>query len=357
MSPSNPFTVPPGPRGSAKPHYSYAALIGQALMASDSGRLSLNQIYTWISLAYPYFKRGESGWQNSIRHNLSLNGCFVKIKRDDGEKGKGSWWAIREGDLGCFAGGGFQRQGRANGRKRKGKAEKEVDEETGETSAEGSPKKKKKPAVPVKAEGPLTASLGTFPRPYSRSASTSTTATSTTQQSYESSTGSYAGYTYGFPLPPQAPQAQSYAPPQYYPYAPPAQQQETTHVRTPASNGFILRPAVTHSRQSSSASEPDLNDELRSEGESELVEDLIADQDNVDDGDNDTRMERIEEMPSSREEEMRAPQEEAPVLAPAGEVGTGMGALQPGFTFVPNAEEKKKKERSSFEDVRPDASV
>ncbi|KIO34123.1 hypothetical protein M407DRAFT_44130, partial [Tulasnella calospora MUT 4182] len=76
------------------PHYSYAALIGQALMSSPTKRLSLNQIYTWISMAYPYFKRGEAGWQNSIRHNLSLNGCFVKIKRDDGEKGKGSWWSI-----------------------------------------------------------------------------------------------------------------------------------------------------------------------------------------------------------------------------------------------------------------------
>ncbi|KAG8969561.1 hypothetical protein FRC03_002000 [Tulasnella sp. 419] len=123
-SPTNmPFKLPPGPRLTSKPHYSYAALIGQALMAAHEKRLSLNQIYTWISMAYPYFKRGEAGWQNSIRHNLSLNGCFVKIKRDDGEKGKGSWWAIREGDEMCFAGGGFQRQGRAGGRKRKGKAD------------------------------------------------------------------------------------------------------------------------------------------------------------------------------------------------------------------------------------------
>ena len=155
-----PFTLPSGPRLTSKPHYSYAALIGQALMSSPKGRLSLNQIYTWISLAYPYFKRGESGWQNSIRHNLSLNGCFVKIKRDDGEKGKGSWWAIREGDEMCFSGGGFQRQGRANGRKRKGKEETLEDPPTAgypesEPEDDGaSPKKKRKAALAKSASSP-----------------------------------------------------------------------------------------------------------------------------------------------------------------------------------------------------------
>ncbi|KDQ13107.1 hypothetical protein BOTBODRAFT_74583, partial [Botryobasidium botryosum FD-172 SS1] len=80
------------------PACSYASLIGQAILASPIKRLTLNQIYTYISLAYPFYKRGQSGWQNSIRHNLSLNGCFTKTKREDGEKGKGSWWMINPED-------------------------------------------------------------------------------------------------------------------------------------------------------------------------------------------------------------------------------------------------------------------
>lgn len=209
MSPTSPatlpFKLPPGPRLVGKPHYSYAALIGQALMSSPTNRLSLNQIYQWISMAYPFFKRGEAGWQNSIRHNLSLNGCFVKIKRDDGEKGKGSWWAIREGDEGCFAGGGFVRQGRAGGRKRKGKAEKDTAEQEDAVNADpitdddagASPKKKKKTSAG--AGKPTASSASTSHRPgnlpaYSRSASASTTATSIFSQATTSSYDSSASY-------------------------------------------------------------------------------------------------------------------------------------------------------------------
>ncbi|KZT52997.1 winged helix DNA-binding domain-containing protein, partial [Calocera cornea HHB12733] len=89
-----PFPVPIGPRPSTKPAWSYAALIGQSINAAPSKRASLSQIYNWISTAYPFYKRSEAGWQNSIRHNLSLNECFVKIKREEGEKGKGCWWGI-----------------------------------------------------------------------------------------------------------------------------------------------------------------------------------------------------------------------------------------------------------------------
>ncbi|EJU03581.1 hypothetical protein DACRYDRAFT_114955 [Dacryopinax primogenitus] len=108
-----PFPIPSGPRSTAKPAWSYAALIGQAITAAPSNRASLSQIYNWISTAYPFYKRSEAGWQNSIRHNLSLNECFVKIKREEGEKGKGCWWGIRPGDEECFAGGGFRKKGSA----------------------------------------------------------------------------------------------------------------------------------------------------------------------------------------------------------------------------------------------------
>ena len=38
----------------AKPPYSYASLIAQALLATPDRRLTLNQIYAWIASKYPY---------------------------------------------------------------------------------------------------------------------------------------------------------------------------------------------------------------------------------------------------------------------------------------------------------------
>ncbi|KAG8739778.1 hypothetical protein FRC10_005161 [Ceratobasidium sp. 414] len=119
-----PYTLPPGPRTTEKPSASYAALIGQAIMSAipdSNGRkkLTLAQIYAWISTAWPFYKPGEAGWMNSIRHNLSLNDCFIKIKRDGREKGKGSFWSIREGDEDMFANGGFVRRNSAAKKRKK----------------------------------------------------------------------------------------------------------------------------------------------------------------------------------------------------------------------------------------------
>lgn len=46
-----------------KPPYSYATLIAHAILASKDGRLTLNDIYTWISKNYPTFSVGNGGWQ------------------------------------------------------------------------------------------------------------------------------------------------------------------------------------------------------------------------------------------------------------------------------------------------------
>ncbi|KAJ1669741.1 hypothetical protein EV182_008621, partial [Spiromyces aspiralis] len=87
-----------------RPPYSYTALIAQAILASQHRRLTLREIYDWISTHYPLICKGpDVGWQNTIRHNLSLNQCFHRIPRAELPsdvstklRGKGSYWTVDE---------------------------------------------------------------------------------------------------------------------------------------------------------------------------------------------------------------------------------------------------------------------
>ncbi|ORY75035.1 fork head domain-domain-containing protein, partial [Leucosporidium creatinivorum] len=96
-----------GPDGHQKPHWSYAALIGQAIFSTETLKMSLAEVYAYIMASYPYYKKEDSGWQNSIRHNLSLNECFVKTARGPDNPGKGCLWAIAPGCEDQFADGNF----------------------------------------------------------------------------------------------------------------------------------------------------------------------------------------------------------------------------------------------------------
>lgn len=48
-----------------KPPYSYATMIGQAILASEEEKLTLNGIYQWIMDKYAFYRRSQSGWQVS----------------------------------------------------------------------------------------------------------------------------------------------------------------------------------------------------------------------------------------------------------------------------------------------------
>ncbi|CAG9799701.1 unnamed protein product [Chironomus riparius] len=76
---------------SEKPPFNYAQIIGMALI--DEGRMTLKQICDWIEKKFAYYKFHRN-WNNSIRHNLSLNFFFTKVARDKNEKGKGGYWEL-----------------------------------------------------------------------------------------------------------------------------------------------------------------------------------------------------------------------------------------------------------------------
>jgi len=68
---------------------SYIALISMAILSSSEQRLVLGDIYKVLARWLPErYNTSTKAWRNSIRHNLSLNECFVKAGRAANGKGR-----------------------------------------------------------------------------------------------------------------------------------------------------------------------------------------------------------------------------------------------------------------------------
>ncbi|KAJ1525368.1 hypothetical protein ONE63_010184 [Megalurothrips usitatus] len=106
-----------GLRRQEKPPYSYIALIVMAIQASPVKRLTLSEIYTFLQQRFPFFRGAYQGWKNSVRHNLSLNECFIKLPKGLGRPGKGHYWTIDPASELMFEEGSYRRRPRGFRRK------------------------------------------------------------------------------------------------------------------------------------------------------------------------------------------------------------------------------------------------
>ena len=97
-----------------RPPYSYVVLIAMAISQSPHKMLSLGDICKFIRETFPYYRKHWPTWQNTIRRNLSLNDCFVKVPQELGPSSvqtfKGNFWKLHPASSEMFQHGSVVRR-------------------------------------------------------------------------------------------------------------------------------------------------------------------------------------------------------------------------------------------------------
>ncbi|KAK2161781.1 hypothetical protein LSH36_110g05095 [Paralvinella palmiformis] len=91
----------------AKPPYSYAALICMAIGSQSEKKATMREIINFIESNFSYY-RANKKWHGTIRHDLTVNDCFIKLPARP--KQKGCLWTIAPGYQDMFDNGSLRRR-------------------------------------------------------------------------------------------------------------------------------------------------------------------------------------------------------------------------------------------------------
>lgn len=90
-----------------KPPYSYISLICMAIAETAEKKATLREIIRFIESHFTYYQSNKK-WHGSIRHNLTINDCFVKLPRQPGNKC--CFWTIDPAFQDMFDNGSLRRR-------------------------------------------------------------------------------------------------------------------------------------------------------------------------------------------------------------------------------------------------------
>ena len=93
-----------------KPPFTLIAITEMALKTAESQQMTLKEIYQWIKNEFPFYRQNEKKWQNSLRHCLSFNDCFVKIPRPGASSRKNCYWSLHPDAQNMFESGHYLRR-------------------------------------------------------------------------------------------------------------------------------------------------------------------------------------------------------------------------------------------------------
>ena len=73
-----------------------------AINSTPTKKMTLSEIYSFLQQSFPFFRSTYMGWKNSVRHNLSLNECFIKLPKAMGKYSRKKEFYCQKNNLFLF---------------------------------------------------------------------------------------------------------------------------------------------------------------------------------------------------------------------------------------------------------------